>query len=57
MTTITFDPEKHLSRADQERVADLAREAGMETADYIEVILKKAIFTEILLTPEPKEAA
>ena len=56
MNVITFDPEKHLNRADQERLAELAREAGMEVDDFIEVVLKKAIFSAIAITPE-KEAA
>lgn len=63
MTTIIFDPDKHLSRTDQERVAELAREAGMEVGDYIEVVLKKALFATIqphinpAPTPEGREAA
>lgn len=57
MNIITFDPEKHLNRADQERLADLAREAGMSVADFIEVVLKKALFATILPNPETKEAA
>lgn len=57
MNVITFDPEKHLNRSDQDRLAELAREAGMEVDDFIEVVLKKALFSALLPTPTEKEAA
>lgn len=56
MNTITFDPDKHLNRSDQERLAEAAEQAGMEVADFIEALIKKALFATIL-TSEPKEAA
>jgi hypothetical protein len=56
MNTITFDPEKHLSRSDQDRLVERAQEAGMDVADFIEVVLKQALFAAILPTNE-KEAA
>lgn len=57
MNTITFDPEKHLSRSDQERLAERAAAAGLSVADFIEVVLKQALFGNVLQQPEPKEDA
>ena len=56
MNTITFDPDKHLNRTDQERLAEAARAAGMDVADFIEAVIKKALFASIL-APQEKEAA
>lgn len=53
MNLITFHPEKHLSRADQERLSEMAREAGLSVADFIETVLKKALFA--MPKPEPEE--
>ncbi len=57
MNAIVFDPKKHLTSSDQERLAVMAREAGMEVADFIEVVLKKALFATILANPETEKAA
>jgi len=57
MNAIVFDPKKHLTSSDQERLAVMAREAGMEVADFIEVVLKKALFATILPNPETEKAA
>lgn len=56
MNAIMFDPKKHLTASDQERLAAMAREAGMEVAEFIEAVLKKALFATILTT-SGKEAA
>lgn len=54
---IEFDPKKHLSPADQERLREAAEKAGMSPADFIETVLKRELFSGPLFHPEPKEAA
>ena len=48
---IVFDPEKHLSRSDQERLAAMAEQVGMDPAAFIEATLKRAIFSEPVFVP------
>ncbi len=45
MEHIEFDPKKHLGPTDRKRLEEHAKSAGMSPADYIETVLKRALFT------------
>lgn len=53
MTSIIFDPKKHFTASDQERLAEAAKEAGMEIAEFIEALIKKQLFATIPTVTEP----
>lgn len=53
MNVIIFDPKKHFTASDQERLSDAAKEAGMEIAEFIEALIKKQLFAAIPNLTEP----
>lgn len=50
---MVFDPKKHLSPADQSRLEASAKAAGLSVNEFIEVAVKRELFTGVNLSPSP----
>jgi hypothetical protein len=55
MSTV-FDPQRHLTAADEERLAAEAKRLGLDPGEYIETLIKRALFAEPRsIEPRPNE--